>query len=73
MKITVTCPDPTPTHGQVNSTGQINGRYIIGTIISYVCDTAYWLDGSAFSTCQTSGSWDPNPATCQPGNEVLYI
>ena len=69
MKISVTCADPTPTNGQVNSTGQNNGRYIIGTTISYVCDTAYWLNGSTFSTCLTSGGWDPPAPICLPGNE----
>ena len=69
MKISVTCTDPTPTNGQVNSTAQSNGRYIIGTTVSFMCDTGYHLEGSASSTCQFSGSWNPSPPTCPPGKK----
>ena len=68
-----TCADPTPTNGQVTPPGLNNGRYRINTTVSFICDIGYDLTGDHLeSTCQTSGSWNPQPPSCL-GNRLERI
>ena len=62
--LTATCTDPTPINGQISPSGLYNGRYRIFTTISVTCDTGFIVLGDHLTTCQTSGTWNPQPAAC---------
>ena len=59
--------DSTPLNGQVEPMGLSNGQYLVDTTVTFTCDSGYSLQGSASSTCQVSGIWDPLPPTCSLG------
>ena len=66
--------DPTPTNGQVNFTGQdrplqINGRYLLNTVATFMCNSDSVLVGSASSTCQPLGMWNPPFPSYVRGND----
>ena len=60
----VTCTDSTPANGQAEPLGQSNGQYLVDITVFFTCDSGYSLEGSASSTCQVSGIWDPTTPTC---------
>ena len=63
------CEDPTVVNGQFNITESpiVIGYYYVGTNVSFSCDSEYNLIGSSSSSCDTDGSWNPAPPTCQQG------
>ena len=73
IKIVVACENPTPTNGQVNPSGLIDGRYIVNTMVSFMCDYGFHLVASNSSICQTSRTWNPQPPTCIQGNYMSRI
>ena len=60
------CPDLTPTNGIANISASTDGQYMEGTTLSITCETGFVRAGPREITCQTSGSWSPQPLpTCQ--------
>ena len=75
--LVVPCVDPTPPNGQVTITGQssqlqINRIYLVNTVATFICNSDSVMIGSASSTCQPSGIWNPPVPRCILGN-VLKI
>ena len=53
-----------------NESMVMTDEYPVDTLASFSCDRGYNLNGSATSTCQTSGEWDQDTPTCEQGNEM---
>ena len=66
-----TCPNPIPENGQVSPAGLADGRYHINdTVTSFSCNSGYILVGDQVEiTCQSSGTWDPQPPVCAGNTE----
>ena len=61
----MTCSDPSPINGQINTTGLYNGKYRVNTTVSFTCDIGFYLLGDDMeSTCQMSGEWSPQTPVC---------
>ena len=66
------CPLPLPTTIDVlcgNLIAPANGAVTeqgrnVGDMANYSCDAGYTLDGSAWRTCQSNGSWTGTEPTC---------
>ena len=69
--VETTCPEPTPSNGQIQPSG--SGPYPINTTISFSCNRGYNLDGSDSSTCNIYGIWDPPVPKCKQGNEKYRL
>ena len=64
-----TCAPLTIANGRVETQELTlsNGRYDVGTT---VCKDGYSLDGSHSSTCQNTGTWNPQSPQCIQSNEI---
>lgn len=57
-----------------NTTALGNGRYLVGTLASFFCNSGYSLKQKAKSIiCQANGLWKTPPETCDPGNKVAEM
>ena len=66
-----TCTEPSILHGKTNST-VYNGVYFESNTVFFSCDYGYKLNGTNSSTCQSDGTWEPQPATCILGSYFKY-
>ncbi|XP_051951894.1 sushi domain-containing protein 6-like [Xyrauchen texanus] len=59
------CPRPSVMpHGHGNLTETNHGSFSVGTLLQYICDPGYMLDGYSIITCTVSGHWSPDPPRC---------
>ena len=68
-----TCPEVNLENGQVeyNLSSQ-NGQYLTGTLASFTCDDGHVINGSLSSTCQDTGTWNPQLPTCEGTVKIYY-
>ena len=60
----VNCTDPdTPTNGHKNSS-----IYTYNSVVSFQCNSGYFLSGSVSLICLSNGSWNDAAPTCNPVN-----
>ena len=67
LLLSANCGDPTPDFGSVTPL-QADGIYSEGTSVSFTCYYGYNLTGTASSICNSLGSWNPQPPTCNLSN-----
>ena len=65
--LSANCGDPTPEFCSVTPS-QADGIYSEGTSVTFTCYYGYNLTGAASSTCNSQGSWNPQPPTCNLSN-----
>ena len=53
---------PAMEHGQV---GLLNSSTTFGSMVTYVCDQDYQLQGQSRRVCQEDGTWSATPPTCK--------
>ena len=63
-------------NGEVNYDGSrvpfaFTDKYSVDTVATFSCNPGYSLSGSSSSICQDSGTWDPQPPTCDNEN-ILF-
>ena len=70
------CPSP-PNNGSINcNESHLAGA---GSIVTYSCNSGYYLLGSGRRTCQASGNWSGTTPTCVLGeifhcmHNVMYV
>ena len=51
----------------------VNGEYPTGAIAVFTCDDEYTRNGTLLSTCQDSGTWDPQIPTCDEGTDKKTV
>ena len=72
----VTCTEISLPNGEVNyTTTEENGRYMLNTVATFVCDSESNLSGFNSSTCQASNNsayWNPETPTFNLSNESMY-
>ena len=78
QNVLVTCPALTLPNGEVVYTPstQVNGRYPVGTVASFLCDYGYSRSGCVQTTCLSSGSCNLHAPTCnrsKQNNIYSYI
>ena len=58
---TALCPDLSdPANGMVSMTANS-----VGDTATFTCDAGYELNGADVLTCQSDGTWDNPPPTCE--------
>ena len=66
----VTCPSLSISNGEISyNKSPVNGRYPVDTVATSSCHHGYLLTGSSPITCQTSGNWNQQTATCNHSNQ----
>ncbi|CAF4748505.1 unnamed protein product [Pieris macdunnoughi] len=70
--IPIYCPDPIiPEHGQLlTKTTSKDGKYPVGDLLIYTCDTGYQVLGEASIVCTENGFWSHPPPFCVPPAEI---
>ena len=53
--------------------GLTNRRYIVGSTVSFTCDSGYNLSGADSLTCKDDASWDGTPPACVPGIKINHF
>ena len=51
----------------------VNGRYIVDTVASFMCDGGYSRIGVSSRTCQNSGNWNGPAAICNLSNKLSSL
>ena len=71
MSLAATCPPLSLSHGKVHyNRFPINGRYLVYTTVSFICNAGYLVSGTSSRTCQNSGNWNNETPTCNADNEA---
>lgn len=64
-----TCGSPE----KAENTTIIGTKRTIGSIIDYVCPDGYMLIGSKSRTCESTGFWSDEPATCKCKFNCMHV
>ena len=69
--LTVLCEDLYLSNGQVSfDQAEVNGQYPVDTVATFTCIHGYSLEGSSTRTCQASGIWNQQVASCRLSNDI---
>ena len=62
--LTVSCPDPTPAHGWVHTTGESHTQFLHGDKVFFSCEPEYIRPEGYRIECTRDGSWSSPPPVC---------
>ena len=49
----------------------MNGRYPVGTVVSYSCNHGFLKSGPAVRRCQTTGTWTQATQRCDQSKQII--
>ena len=63
--------NPTPSNGSTNPSPSSDGRYPVGSTVTFLCDPGYTAMGNTNSVCQEDLAWSHQPPICKPGRKMI--
>ena len=69
-------PPPIPANGRLANIYPLSSNsstFVLGTVAVFVCDTGFYLAGSASRTCRENGVWSDQVTRCYPCKHCDHV